>query len=339
MKQNIQIPYRTFDEYEPVDIEQLRPQGSYENLIKKRSYPIDNVVKNFSCIPNEFLINRSCPTCGSNKACHELTKDHLEIVRCKVCDLVYVNPVFNESHYQDIYRSAEYQEIVKNLGENSHIYRKERFGKERISIIKQFINPGTSTPKYLDVGCSTGFVVEAACELGFDAIGIDPNPSAVKYGKDLGLNLYNDTIEEAGFSPEYFDAVSLFDVIEHLRSPADMLTKAISFLKPNGIIFLYVPNYDSASRILLGDKAHFIWPTHHLNYYTLSTISDLMKRMGLKIEMMMTEGLDIMDYIWYQREVEEKDITSLEKIKDQLQFFINAGGYGKNLRVLARKSS
>jgi hypothetical protein len=108
-------------------------------------------------------------------------------------------------------------------------------------------------------------------------------------------------------------------------------------LAPGGIVFLYVPNYDSASRLLMGKDAHFIWPTHHLNYYTPVTIRDLMAREGLATEYVATEGLDIVDYLWYRREVHGKTDEGVAEIADTLQFLVNAGAYGKNLRVIARK--
>jgi 2-polyprenyl-3-methyl-5-hydroxy-6-metoxy-1,4-benzoquinol methylase len=144
-------------------------------------------------------------------------------------------------------------------------------------------------------------------------------------------------LESGGFAPASFDAVSLFDVLEHLFDPVRTLRDCAALLKPGGIIFLYVPNYDSASRLLMGKDAHFIWPTHHLNYYTPQTIRDLMQRQGLTAEYVATEGLDIVDYLWYRREVHGADDAGVEAIADTLQFFINAGAYGKNLRVIARK--
>ena len=98
-----------------------------------------------------------------------------------------------------------------------------------------------------------------------------------------------------------------------------------------------MPNYDSASRLLLGADAHFIWPTHHLNYYTPETASNLLSRHGLEVERLTTEGLDIVDYVWSRREVAGEDVTAIERIADTLQFLVNAGAYGKNLRVVARR--
>jgi 2-polyprenyl-3-methyl-5-hydroxy-6-metoxy-1,4-benzoquinol methylase len=333
---SIRIPYRQVSEYQPVDIAQLRPAGSYAQLIAKRTHPIDELVRVHGKIPDDLLVQRSCPTCGSADAAHEMDKDHMRLVRCRACDLVYVSPTFDEQHYKDVYASTEYQDIVRDLGIKSHEYRVTRFGTERVELMARHLT--MSRPRFLDVGCSTGFVVEAARDRGWAATGVDLNPSAIEFGVSRGLDLRSVALEDGGFAAGSFDAVSLFDVLEHLFNPVETIRACIRLLAPGGILFLYVPNYDSASRMLMGKDAHFIWPTHHLNYYTPVTIRDLMAREGLTTEYVATEGLDIADYLWYRREVKGKQDDGLEEIADTLQFLINAGAYGKNLRVIARKS-
>jgi CMP-N,N'-diacetyllegionaminic acid synthase len=337
---SMRIPYRRASEYEPVDIARLRPGGSYKSLIEKRTHPIDDLVARFGRIPDELLTPRPCPTCGATDSALEIAKDHMRIVRCAACDLVYVNPTFDETHYKSVYASQAYQDIVRDLGINSHEYRVSRFGTERIGMMSQFLRVSAGrAPRFLDVGCSTGFVVEAAQTAGWEAIGIDLNPSAIEYGQSRGLDLRTVALESAGFAPGSFDAVGLFDVVEHLLDPGRTVKAAVDLLAPGGILFLYVPNYDSASRLLMGANAHFIWPTHHLNYYTPSTIGDFLRRHRLAPELIVTEGLDLQDYLWYRREVLNKRDDGLEEIADLLQFFINAGCYGKNLRVIARRSA
>jgi 2-polyprenyl-3-methyl-5-hydroxy-6-metoxy-1,4-benzoquinol methylase len=335
----MQIPYRHLSEYQPVDVARLRPGGSYKALIEKRTHPIDALVARFGAIPAELLKARACPTCGSGDAAPELRKDHMQIVRCRACDLVYVAPTFDESHYREVYASEEYQEIVRDLGIKSHEYRVQRFGTERVGLMDRHLRVDGRAPRYLDVGCSTGFVVEAARDAGWAATGIDLNPSAIEFGRSRGLDLRVAALDDAGLEAGSFDAVSLFDVLEHLIDPNAIVRAASDLLAPGGILFLYVPNYDSASRLLMGANAHFIWPTHHLNYYTPTTIRDLMLRHRLAPEMVLTEGLDIEDYRWYRREVLGKPDEALAEVSDVLQFLVNAGCYGKNLRVIARKGS
>lgn len=334
------IPYRRLSEYQPVDVAQLRPGGSYKALIEKRTHPIDDLVARFGRIPDELLSRRACPTCGSTDEALELEKDHMRIVRCRECDLVFVNPTFDEAHYQQVYASQAYQEIVRELGINSHEYRVNRFGAERVRLMGEHLRLSNGRPpRYLDVGCSTGFVVEAAQARGWDAIGIDLNPSAIEFGRSRGLDVRTVALEDADLAAGSFDAVSLFDVLEHLLEPRRTIDACVKLLAPSGILFLYVPNFDSASRLLMGAHAHFIWPTHHLNYYTPATIRDLMCRHALTPELIVTEGLDIEDYIWYRREVLHRDTEALTEIADVVQFLANAGCYGKNLRVIARRAA
>ena len=328
------IPYRRLDEYQRVDIAQLRPGGSYKQLIQRRTHPIDDLVARFGRIPPELLTDRPCPTCGSSQPRPELEKDHMTLVRCERCDLVYVSPTFDEGHYKAVYASAEYQDIVRDLGIKSHDYRVQRFGSERAALMAPHVPPAA---RYLDVGCSTGFVVEAARDRGWQAVGLDLNPSAVEFGRGRGLDLRCVALEDAGFPPAAFDAVSLFDVIEHLLDPARTLRECARLLAPGGIVFLYVPNFDSASRLLMGKEAHFIWPTHHLNYYTPITLADFVRREGFEPVYLATEGLDIADYLWHRREVLGRSDEGLAEVADVLQFLANAGGYGKNLRLIGRK--
>ena len=233
------IPYRRVSEYQPVDVSKLRPGSSYKSLIEKRTHPIDELVAKFGRIPEELLTRRACPTCGSADETLELEKDHMRIVRCKACDLVFVNPTFDEAHYKQVYASKEYQDIVRDLGINSHEYRVNRFGVERVGIMSDPLRVSAGrAPRCLDVGCSTGFVVEAARNQGWESVGIDLNPSAIEFGRTRGLDLRTVALEEAGFSPGAFDAVSLFDVLEHLLDPVRTIRACAELLAPGGILFL-----------------------------------------------------------------------------------------------------
>ena len=49
----MKIPYRNIEDYRKVDIEQLRPKGSYGELIKKRTYSIDRIIEKYGKIPED----------------------------------------------------------------------------------------------------------------------------------------------------------------------------------------------------------------------------------------------------------------------------------------------
>ena len=100
-------------------------------------------------------------------------KDNLNVVECNDCNIIYVNPIFYSELYKETYKSFDYQQIVKKLDEDSHNYRKDRFGKERYEFITRYHN--SSLPKrVLDIGCSTGFMLDYFREqnTGWDSEGI-----------------------------------------------------------------------------------------------------------------------------------------------------------------------
>jgi 2-polyprenyl-3-methyl-5-hydroxy-6-metoxy-1,4-benzoquinol methylase len=181
-------------------------------------------------------------------------------------------------------------------------------------------------------------MTEAAKKAGWDSIGIDLNQSAVEFGAARGLKLRFGDLFDFKFDTGSFDVVTLFDVLEHLVSPRKVVEEAARILRPGGLLFIFVPNWDSASRVLMGEQAHFIWPTHHLTYFTPTTLSNFITGLGLNIELLVTEGLDIFDYLWAQEESGTHDTAALRRIANELQFFINAGAWGKNLRCLARRT-
>ena len=76
----MKIPYRQIEEFIPVDTTKLRPKGSYTQLMKNRTHSIDDLIEKNGGIPDEFLKERPCPTCGSLNYSHELSKDYLQIV-------------------------------------------------------------------------------------------------------------------------------------------------------------------------------------------------------------------------------------------------------------------
>lgn len=185
----MKISIKALSSYVPIDLEKLRPNNSYGTLISKHNHNLDKIIEECGNIPREFLIERDCPNCNENSFEEELSKDRFRMVKCKKCTTIYVNPIFNERYYDETYSSKDCQEIFQELGHSSHLYRVERFGKKRVEKLSQFLRKNDLW--FLDVGCSTGFVVEAAKNANWQAYAIDLNPSAIEFGKKRGLDLDN----------------------------------------------------------------------------------------------------------------------------------------------------
>ena len=316
-----------------IDVKKLRPKKSYDYLIKNRNQDLNNLLN--SSKKNNFLIERKCPACNSKKKTTVCKKDNLKIVKCKKCDLIFVSPVFDYNHYISLYKKKQYQNIVKKLGESSHNYRRKRFGAERVQILKKFLPKKKN--KVLEVGCSTGFFLEEANKEGWNTYGIEINPSAVNFAKKKKLNVSNIDFIKSNFKTK-FDVICAFDVIEHLIDPKKFVKKAFKLLKKNGLLFVYVPNWQSATRLLLGEQdSHFIWPTHHLTYFTPNTLKNFFEMQKLKLVYWETQGLDMVDIDWFLNHKKDNKSKFYKNNLEKIQFIFNSAGYGKNLRMIVRK--
>ena len=179
--------------------------------------------------------------------------------------------------------------------------------------------------------------MEVLNNLGWSTTGLELNPSAVNFAKKRSLNVLDIPLEDFQ-SDKRFSAIQMYDVLEHLTNPKNILNKAKNLLEKNGNIFIYVPNYNSATIQLLGrDNSHFIWPTHHLTYFTPETLKEFLENNGFEVFFWETQGLDITDWLWHLSEKEKYDTKIIEDHLELFQFYINAAGHGKNLRMYAKK--
>ena len=131
----------------------------------------------------------------------------------------------------------------------------------------------------------------------------------------------------------------MYDVLEHSYDPRAMVSSATQLLKPDGLMVIYVPNWNSMARHVLGVDTFWIWGIFHLTYFTLDTLSRLTNECGLRIIEYDTQGLDWADIIWRNENIKKSDVSFLQENIELLQFSANAAGLGAGLRLYLRKES
>ena len=218
-------------------------------------------------------------------------------------------------------------------GIKSHDYRVERFGVERVALMARASARGRA-PRYLDVGCSTGFVVEAARDAGWDAIGIDLNPSAIEFGRARGLDLRTVALEDAGFAAAQLRrGVAL----RRARAPARSRRHAARVRAAAAARRHRVP---LRAELRLGvAAAHGARRALHLadaspellhagddprSHGARGARRPIRRDRGAR-----HRGLPLVP----ARGAAAPTTRASSEIADTLQFFVNAGAYGKNLRV------
>ncbi len=130
----------------------------------------------------------------------------------------------------------------------------------------------------LDVGCGQGaFIARVRQTLPYvSCSGNDANP-AVLSCLPQGVPLYT----SIGDVPAGLDAVTLFQVIEHVAEPEKMLADAVAKLKPGGMVIVSVPDHSGPIRFF--SDSHTAIPPHHVTQWTPSSLEALFSKFDLKI--------------------------------------------------------
>lgn len=317
---------KSLSSYIPLDLVEMRPKGffeNYQNTIKEK-YDKINEKSGWEKI-------ESCPICGYNNYTKLLMKYNIEIRKCLNCFSSYNN--FFPRDSKDLYMDPAYINIAKNSYEKNKNYRKKRFGSERLNIINQSI--GHNLPKtILDIGCGTGWFLEYVRDAGWDIFGQEFADDLVrKTSEDLNISVYKN-IDDIP-SEKKFSVITLFDLIEHVKNPLELINILKDKLNKNGIILGYTPNIDSYAFSIMKENSNMITPADHLLYFNKESIEFIANKCGMKLIFFESKGIDIGDLISYHEY--KNEITEVEfykKYANELQAMIDASGSGNHLRFV-----
>jgi 2-polyprenyl-3-methyl-5-hydroxy-6-metoxy-1,4-benzoquinol methylase len=134
--------------------------------------------------------------------------------------------------------------------------------------------------RLLEIGCGSGRMLKSMQEKGWDVVGVDPDPIAIKNAKSKGLIVYQGILADQKFSDDSFDAIALSHVIEHVPDPLSLLKECERILKPGGHLVLITPNINSLCHRLYKSDWRSLEPPRHLHVFNLATLKQVSQRAG-----------------------------------------------------------
>jgi len=223
----------------------------------------------------------SCGICKSDNASILYRKKDYSIAHCHSCGVRFTVPQPAYTELRQLYSKAYYRPW--NLEQEAAVkkIKMETFEK-RLREIQVWEGSGCHG-RILDVGCATGFFLEKAQSLGFEPYGIELSEfSFEKARSKFGDSIFYGTIEESPFENNFFDVITMFDLLEHVKDPVETLRRCRAILKPQGIIVAVLPDVSSITAKLMGKN----WTHHkkeHLYYFSKKTIAELLRQESYEV--------------------------------------------------------
>lgn len=168
--------------------------------------------------------------------------------------------------------------------------------KRQLDFSVRFLSMPKLGARLLDIGCGNGAFLSRAAQAGWEVYGVEPDPKAAALAKEAGVNVRQGSVEAFSDKNNYFDAVTLSHVIEHLHDPVGALLMLKAMMKPGGVLYLETPNLDSLGHKRYGRNWRGLEPPRHLVIFTFDSLVNLLSSLEfhtIKIERRIRVALSI----------------------------------------------
>jgi len=214
-------------------------------------------------------------------------KDGYDIVRCPSCGLVFRADLPSEEELTALYDAHyfhDHPEAADRHGYADYLRDAPLHRTNARRRLRLLAAHDARRGRLLDVGTAAGFFVDEARRAGWDALGVDVSPAMVELGRShLGVSLIRSAFTRAEISPPSFDAITMWDYIEHSIEPRRDLERAQALLRPSGILALSTGDIGSVVARVSGRRWHLLTPEHHNFFFDTHTLRRLLDETGFAL--------------------------------------------------------
>ena len=250
-----------------------------------------------------------CPLCQGKDLALTYDLKTLKVFKCRACSLKFLNPYFPPSEmisfYSDKRVMTEINPRLAHYYDNLEGSLTERVFDQSVDDLSELMpRPSASL---LDIACGNGFFLSRAKRKGWNVKGVDcSSESSLAALKDFQIQVDVSDFENYRSSGS-FDCVSLWDFIEHVPNPKELLQKAKAFLKPGGVLLVATPNHTSLINFWAGlfyrltfgwvqAPLRMLFVPEHILYFDSKTLQRALEENGFEVAKIVKTGTDIDRY-------------------------------------------
>jgi len=297
------------------------------------------------------MIKKICPICETNEYSYLVYNEklpqqkykinfsgskkpdgfHYQMVRCKKCDLLYASEIYDENFSDVLYEESVFNNSLEISG------LKKTYEK----CLSQAMQDLKFKSNFLEIGCSSGYMLESALDLGFENVeGVEASKSSIEAANiNIKNKIRHGIFNKLKFKENFYDLIFIAMIIEHVTDINDFLSSINRIIKPGGLIVCVCHNERHFLSKILKNK-HPIINDEHAYVFGKDTLSKIFKKNNFKnIRINNLKNYYSVDY-WF------KMMPLHKMIKDPINFIFKfflknrtIGLKAGNLYLIARKNS
>jgi SAM-dependent methyltransferase len=223
---------------------------------------------------------------------------------CNNCKAIYLYPPLSDKEEKHFYNKEFEKFMSKRVGDHrdwsnaeKHVSTNQDQVKRRWKFLESHFE---KEKRILEIGCSSGFMMDAFREYGLKTIGIEPSGEFLEFLHKKGFEAYENLSD---LPKKKFDLIVHFFVFEHIREPFSFLKETYELLSEGGVIIAEIPSATDPLTSLYKIPAfeEFYWSIAHHYYYTPDSLRYILDKLGYKYELIPEQRYDLSNHItWLQ---------------------------------------
>jgi len=215
----------------------------------------------------------NCPICNqSSSPIHKI--QGYTILACQKCGHQFIPKLHHPNEIEKIFDDSyffgdvEYSDYLHN---NQTLVKQ---GEWYAKLLHSYCKPG----RLLDVGAAAGFLLKGFTSQNWKGMGLEPNASMVRYGKErLGLNMKQGYLENSQLD-QIFDLITMVQVLPHFYDIRQALENLTKITRPGSLLLIETWDRNSLIAKIFGKRWHEYNPPSARHWFTKGEVITLLKQ-------------------------------------------------------------
>ena len=237
----------------------------------------------------------ACPVgCGGELLVTNIDMPEGPLLRCAACGQL-ISQCSEEKYWQSM---REFNTAEGTQPRPDALTRRFQRSRKYLEHIEKMLNKPRNAIRILDVGCSSGYFLSVAKQMGFYAEGVEPGLEAVQTAHAAGLTIHDGLLENVVLPEQSFDAITLFEVVEHLKDARDTIQRCNRLLRPGGVLVIGTANTASWTFMAMKSRwEYFHIEKHggHVSFFNPASMRIMAQQNGFVIEKIQTRSVSFLE--------------------------------------------